>query len=391
MNNSKITNVFNYVLLTFIILWSGGGFTYGLFPYWMLYAFPIVGLVFLSNKYKFSSSDCKILLFLSFVLILQYLRFNGTPIRIISPIFIMVVCMMASHLLLRDFSIIFVNIIYFFALVSLILWCINLIPWGHVFIDNIARVLPQLGWENLSEMENNSVHNVRSVYLFSISDSEYILPRNEGPFWEPGRFTIYLALALAINLFGRKGNNTNLKSIVLLGADITTFSTTGYSALVLVMLFYVLDYLKINRVLKFLLVVLLLYAAIYVWQLDFISSKINEQANQLDVTYSRFGAIYYHWSQIVKSPFIGYGPFLSVNFMELAISPNGLTDLMRYFGIPAAIFLYVLLYRGTIIYIESNRKLLRLGTFIVLLVLCFSQTITYAPFFYLLYFFGIRK
>ena len=388
MITSTKSSIFNYALLTFIILWSGGGFTYGLFPYWMLYALPVVAIAFFSNGNKFSTHDWRVIIILSAVLILQLIKFSGAPISILSPILIIIICMMAAHLFRNNFTSMFVNIIYFFAFSSLVLWFINLVPAGHSIIDSVARGLPQLGWENLSDMESNSVNNSRSVYLFTISDHENILPRNHGPFWEPGRFTIYLALALAINLFYNNDKLTSKKSLILLAADITTFSTTGYSAIAIILMVLILGNKRIKTYQKALLAILLTISAIYVWQLDFMADKIQEQSSQLDVAYSRFGAIYYHWTQIVESPLIGFGPYLSTSFMDLEISPNGLTDLIRYYGIPVALFLYVLLYRGTMVYISSQNSMFRMGVFLSVLVLCFSQTITYSPFFYILYFFG---
>lgn len=391
MITSTKFNIFSYVLLTFLILWSGGGFTYGLFPYWMLYSLPVVGVVFLSRKYRFYSSNWKTLFFLSVVFILQLLKFKGAPISIFSPLLVIMTCMMSAILLRDNFIRIFLNIVYFFALTSLILWVINLIPSGHHIINNIASALPRLGWENLYNMESNTVFNARTLYLFTISDFESNIARNYGPFWEPGRFTIYLTLAMALNLYGNNEKLLSNKNIIFFLTNLTTFSTTGYFAMAIILFAYIVGNHKIGKFSRIVLFVILFGVSLSVWELDFMSEKINEQSTQLDVTYSRFGAIVYHWSQIVESPFIGYGPYLSTTFTDLAISPNGITDLVRYFGIPMSALLYILLFKGVRNLIGIDARLFTFSLYIAILALCFSQTITHSPFFFLLYFFGLHN
>ena len=53
---NKTAKWYEYAILLFLILWSGGGFTYGIFPEWMLYMLPIVGFFFLHKKYKLSKT-----------------------------------------------------------------------------------------------------------------------------------------------------------------------------------------------------------------------------------------------------------------------------------------------------------------------------------------------
>ena len=228
-----------------------------------------------------------------------------------------------------------------------------------------------------------------SLYIFSIPQDFEGLMRNSGPFWEPGRFTIYITLALAINLFYFKEKITSKKSLVLLLTNLTTFSTTGYVATAVLFVGYIF-FSNIKKSYKFILSVILLAVVYYVGQLDFMTEKIAEQSAD-DSTWSRFGAIAYHWNQITQSPIIGFGPFLSNVFGdELLSSPNGLTDLMRYYGIPLSIVFYCLLYRGTKVYVGNSHKGANVCVFVSLLLLCFSQTITYSPFFMVLYFFAFN-
>ena len=130
--------------------------------------------------------------------------------------------------------------------------------------------------------------------------------------------------ALAINLFYFKEKITSKKSLVLLLTNLTTFSTTGYVATAVLFVGYIF-FSNIKKSYKFILSVILLVVVYYVGQLDFMTEKIAEQSAD-DSTWSRFGAIAYHWNQITQSPIIGFGPFLSNVFGDELFSPNGLTE-----------------------------------------------------------------
>ena len=376
---------YEYAILLFLILWSGGGFTYGLFPEWMLYMLPFVGLIFLQKKQKLSRTT---ILFIAIVLSVHFIQmvfYGGTVINIIKPACILFICAMFAKIISSKFENIYIDLIYFISLICLILWFICLFPPGLSFLKSIASQFPLLGWDNI---ENNT-NEVTTLYIYSIPLHNEGLIRNSGPFWEPGRFTIYLTLALAINLFYFKEKITSKKNIIFILTNITTFSTTGYVATAVLFIGYIF-FSSIKKSYKILLSVILLAVVYYVGQLDFMTEKIAEQSAN-DSSWSRFGAIAYHWTQITQSPIIGFGPFISKVFAnELLSSPNGLTDLMRYYGIPLSIIFYYLLYKGTKQYVNNIHWGANVFVFLSIILLCFSQTITYSPFFMILYFFAFN-
>ena len=372
---------YEYAILLFLILWSGGGFTYGLFPEWMLYMLPIIGLVFIQNKYKLSLNA---VIFIGVVLsvhIVQMISYGGTIINVIKPTCVLFICAMFARIISGKFARIYIDLLYFISFTCLILWLICLFPSGMSALRSLASLFPLLGWDNI---ENNT-NIVTTLYIFSIPLENVGLMRNSGPFWEPGRFTIYITIALAINLFYFKEKITSKKSIVCILTNITTFSTTGYVAMAVLFVGYIF-FSNVRKDYKIFSLAILFAVLCYVSRLDFMTEKIAEQSLD-DSSWSRFGAIAYHWSQIVQAPLIGFGPFLPNVFAnELLSSPNGLTDLMRYYGIPLSIVFYFLLYKGTKQYISNDSGGANVVVFISLLLLCFSQTITYSPFFMILYF-----
>ena len=346
---------------------------------------PIVGIIFFQRGYKFSNSTILLIGVALFVHFLQMVKLGGAIVNVIKPTCLLLVCAMFAKIISCKFVKVYLDLVYFISQVCLVLWVICLFPFGLSFLRSIASQFPLLGWDNIESNTNI----VDTLYIFSIPQDFEGLMRNSGPFWEPGRFTIYITLALAINLFYFKEKITSKKSLVLLLTNLTTFSTTGYVATAVLFVGYIF-FSNIKKSYKFILSVILLAVVYYVGQLDFMTEKIAEQSAD-DYTWSRFGAIAYHWNQITQSPIIGFGPFLSNVFGdELLSSPNGLTDLMRYYGIPLSIVFYCLLYRGTKVYVGNSHKGANVCVFVSLLLLCFSQTITYSPFFMVLYFFAFN-
>lgn len=386
ITGNKVAKWYEYAILLFLILWSGGGFTYGIFPEWMLYMLPIVGLIFSKKKCKLSKTAIVFIGVVLSVHFMQMVSYGGAIINIIKPACILFICAMFSKIISGKFVYIYRDLIYLISLICLILWFICLFPLGLSVLKSIASQFPLLGWDNI---ENNT-NVVTTLYIYSIPLETEGLIRNSGPFWEPGRFTIYITLALAINLFYFKEKITSKKSLVFILTNITTFSTTGYVATAVLLIGYIF-FSNMNKSNKILFSVILLTVVYYVGQLDFMTEKIAEQSVD-DSSWSRFGAIVYHWTQIMQSPIIGFGPFISKFFGdELLSSPNGLTDMMRYYGIPLSVLFYYLLYRGTKQYVNGNQVGVNIFVFISILLLCFSQTITYSPFFMILYFFAFNK
>ena len=75
---------------------------------------------------------------------------------------------------------------------------------------------------------------------------------------------------------------------------------------------------NIKRSNKIIFSIILFAVVYYVGQLDFMTEKIAEQSAD-DSTWSRFGAIAYHWNQITQSPFIGFGHFFQI-FLEMTFT-----------------------------------------------------------------------
>lgn len=381
-------NLINYFIVAFAILWSGGAATYALFNDWSIYGF-FLGVYLLKKRgISLGSSDYWLLILLNGLVLVQMMVYGGSFTTLIHQVLIATCAYFAAKLVAKDFASCFVNIMVLFAVISLPFYiAANTGFYGTLL--SIADGLPQLGVDNM--MANGKQTDLHTLYLYNVYDSDFSvmnLRRNPGPFWEPGRFTIFLNLAIIINLFYFKETVFSKKSIILILANITAMSTTGIVAMVVIFFAYSIKG-NMSLMKKTIVASVLLACLPTILSLDFMSDKIGEEMGS-DATYSRFGAIAYHMTQIEQSPFLGFGPFLSTVFgRDLASSPNGVSDSVRFFGIPVAIYIWFLLYRGTKVYVIG--KFERIVAFVVLMMLAFTQTIMMSPFYYMLYFFANSK
>lgn len=390
MKKTVVSTYIDYILLTFFILISGGSFTYGMFGNWAYLLFPIVLFTYINRGYKVNGKMILVVVAFAILFILQALMWNGPITSIIQPTLQIFTLILFARIIYPNFNNIFTNIIYFFATTSLVIWCISMVPAGYNFMFSLSQSLPQYGLEKLWEVTDLG-ESMYTCYLFSYSalDSGFTastgIVRNYGPFWEPGRFTIFLTIALMIRLY----NNPKFdrKNIILLLADITTFSTTGYIALAILFIGYVAIQKK-NIGTKAIQILFIVACIVLISKLDFMSEKIIDQMNDLQNTHSRFGAMAYHFLQISQSPIIGYGSHLNKAFNILEMSPNGWTHLLRCYGIPTSIFMLCLLYKGIKKYLHTKIAIIHICALAIILTLAFTQTCMGDPFYFILYFFA---
>jgi hypothetical protein len=103
---------------------------------------------------------------------------------------------------------------------------------------------------------------------------------------------------------------------------------------------------------------------------------MQDQFNDSDVSYSRFGAAVVHWNIIKDYPITGL-PYDETTYSKYAdnISPNGITEIFLRFGVIAGFIYYVFLFKASskMIKMFGNKKK-GLGLFLVLTLVLFSET-----------------
>lgn len=393
-NNNSISlsgNFIDWLTVGFLVLWSGGGITFGMFPKWELYLFPVFLMVFFLRNCRPSRQAYLLLVMAIGVTIIQEIKFSGNlNTFLITVIKIIDVFLIASYLhKTNNFVRIFVKFITITSAISLLFWCIDLTPSGHNVLLLFSQRIPQHGMDVLSNKEVNSIIDGRSLWFYLVRPNIEGIPRNAGMFWEAGILAIYSVLALYINIFGNFNSKSITNAILTLTA-ISTFSTTGYISLMLLVLFVAVGHVR-SPLKKSLLFILLFLIVMYVMRWDFMAEKIGLQMSQGDNSLSRFGAMAFHWTQIIRSPFVGYGPFLYSVYYDNLMSPNGWTNLMRIWGIPMTIVFVCYLGKSATSFLPKAKKMVNVGFTIIAVVLVFSQTLSTSVFYYSLYFIGANS
>lgn len=281
------------------------------------------------------------------------------------------------------FGSIYANIMLYLAIISLLFFSL-----GSGLESLISNV-------KITYNQNVPFKNLY-VYLYSIFNPN----RNMGIFWEPGAFQAFLNIGLIQILFAKKRRNRFIKSLILLIAIYTTFSTTGYIVSVLILCAYAFK----NRDVKdrgwqllfisaFILVILT--SPFYVSNL---SNKFSPQSGRSLSYETRVNSTLLDLMLMTKNPVIGVGlgaymqEFDDISNMlnKYADSaPNTFTQLGAMFG---ALFLSIILF-GFLRYPFSfdtgilSKLLLAISVFTIF---C-SENFYHLPLFYVLIFYGLNR
>ena len=197
--------------------------------------------------------------------------------------------------------------------------------------------------------------------------------RNSGFTWEPGRFACFVVVAIFILSIkrGAKTIYSTREGKILLLALITSMSTTGYSSFILIVGLYVFLNMK-ERSMLFFILPIFITCVIFVFQLDFMGSKIlnlsdvNEnreylensfrylETTDVDKTYvpQRFDGLMFDWLNFINDPILGYGKndansFCAQNIYSNIGLSNGLISVLSRYGIILGALFYWCLYKSS--------------------------------------------
>lgn len=219
------------------------------------------------------------------------------------------------------------------------------------------------------EMGRNS-QEFRNFFLHTVEVSTYdtSYERNYGFAFEPGTYSVYLAIALLLNLmrthlnFNPKNNTPfYILTIVLL----TTFSTTGYIALGIIIVYLI--FIEVKGISKYFYLLASLIVALYIFlSVDFLYNKIEElyfQGQEIDTvldraeetgdSYSggRFGGFIIGWEDFKRFPLLGRGGVTELTAGQTSGGRvgiiNGLANIMSQFGLFGLSVFFLLLYQGS--------------------------------------------
>ena len=220
--------------------------------------------------------------------------------------------------------------------------------------------------------------------------------RNSGLFWEPGILQIFLNLLLYIQLFEKR--TSSLKIIITLLLIITTYSTTGYILMILIMVFKYKSFFSIRNFPYLFLLAIPIIMLLY----PIISFHIENKAFGENVmsTYVRVFDVLQSVKIISDYPITGIGlswevyEKLQLSYKEvlgvISLKPSGNTNsvlsTMILFGLPVGLLFIMALYRQELFTIKN-----RIIIFIILFISLSSEPLLLRPFFMFIIFNGIVK
>lgn len=315
-------------LLMFVINMSGNPAFGLLFPYTILIVL-LFGLLFLYLFYsKFPVKQESILFVVSWIVIFFLPAFytNGYSLSSSFHICIKVIIGVITLLILgKKFIEYYSDIIFFFCIISLLGFAYN-------YIVGILPYMPVVG---LDDGHTFRVTSIIYTQLYNL-DSLSLTYRNCGPFWEPGAFQGFVNLALALELLtaDKRDKRWKIKILIFIISIITTFSTGGYIALALNILFLIFSSKSLHIERKIFLVVAFIFLALGVFfSTSFLYEKVSSDSGRLGVDFTDF------FSENILYTLFGYG-FSKASFEQSNIeSASSVYNLIRYVGL-VGFFLY---------------------------------------------------
>jgi hypothetical protein len=263
----------------------------------------------------------------------------------------------------------------------------------HLTIMSLLFFIPSLIIPEFHQLFKpfESLVNASSEYRINIGLHNFMPhhDRNAGFFWEPGAFAGYLIIAVLFQYIMAIYHKTsiNKKNFFILAIGvISTFSTTGYIALIalIILSFHskVIFYNKKYKPLRFIFIpiIFLLIMKIFL-SLDFLyekiifqNEKITDQAYNWQTT--RIGSLIFDIDYIKDRPLTGWGVHNSTRFSKRPGDEefsggmgNGMSSFIARNGIPLFILLCFFIFKGLNNTFCLNRTQSLLLLFLLLLLL----------------------
>lgn len=333
--------------------------------------------------------------FLLYFLAISIKFYDIQPTFLLTYYFLFFIAYTAVRVLKFNVFFIYEKILYYLAILSLLLWGIQVAAGGDFLFNIISRV------SFLQDMSYVSGQGL-SIIVYSIQPyattliNEHTIARNCGFAWEPGSYASYLAIGLFINLFMVKNDPDQKKRLfVILAALLSTLSTTGYVIMILILAFYFL-----NRDIKKILLMtpVVLAALILAFSLPFMKDKIVKLMNERDLDYivsesyarenpttpQRFTSFLITMVDFKNNPVLGLAAHSEASWTRKVgsrISPiSGIGNLMAQFGLAGLIPFLVLSIQASFMFSRYFRYKGKFLLFLVLMGISVSYSIVFIPF-----------
>ena len=376
---SKVNLFITKSLIFLLIINSGTTLIYG---FNLGYLFPILLVLVLFVNKSFFNFNPKVFYLFLFLILCQFYYFLAFKNSISTQIIFLLRISSVSLIIYftkNKFPFIFVKMIYFISIISIFFWVgIQISPNLFGLLKNIGDFLPYYSGSDVFFETHNMGRTSVHLWLYNLTFNDNMLFRNYGIFYEPGMFSFYLILSLIFSLFSLGYNLKSKIVVVQIITLLTTFSTSGYIALLILIIYYSF---KTSRNFSNYVIITVFFFIVgyYVINLEFILQKTVSQASSTEES-SRFYAIVYHFDLLKDNFLMGFGN----NPPKLRLSPNGISIFILRYGIISFIFSLFLLtrtFKSSFLkkFQDVRTQLLSL---IVILIVSFSQTITTMDFYF---------
>lgn len=363
----------DYVIMLLLIAGTGFDWCFNYKPMLFFITFPLTFYLYLKRQPQINWGI--IIFFIVYIFWAIVQSVTNTAFSALITLFVRLMICMFIVFTLRDFPKLVIRIMVWISIVSLVMYFITMIPSVQSLFRSYCG-----GWKPIGGIDPDSTSNPGvSMGFYFMSDGHGVTKfRNSGPFWEPGMFGVFIGIALTLQIL--RDRKITKDSYILISAGFTTLSTTTYVALFLILSYYAIFIIRSKRAILWIPIIAV--GLIIFLNSDFGLSKIqNDAAN--DGTASRFGAIAYHLSLISDNPLIGRGYASSEG--QALLSPNGLTWIFVFWGIPVGILYYICLFYGAKKLCENfGQRYLFTNSwvlFTIMMVLSFSQDVTLRDFY----------
>ena len=395
-DNTQDIPFFDYLYVFVLIIYAGLGSTFVRSfgtekPMAVLLPVGFSIILALKNKVVFNKQI--------YILLFCYLLYYGATAikyKALHPVFFgeLVASFLVTYITIKglrfNFFLIYERLIYYLSIIALVMWLIQLALGGDNLL-NLLGIIPSI--DTYSQVTGGG----RNIIIYSVQPYIHMfasfttIPRNSGFAWEPGGFSVFLNLAIFINLFIVKSEKKfNSRFWILLLALLSSQSTTGYVIFILVMIFYLLQ--KKIKIILLLFPVLILGIA-FLFSLPFMRDKILlyiEEANKVDMIVEesvgkeksrgpqRFASFLIAFRDFQNNPILGYAGQPEERWyikLKANIAPiSGIGNLMARYGLVGFIFFMTLMINSSRAYSKYfNYK----GEYLFLLIMLLI-TISYS-------------
>jgi len=254
-----------------------------------------------------------------------------------------------------EFLSIFENVIVKLCILSLIVWAAaNILPGFPKIMHSIAV------YENHPPTETNS------IIVGMGSQISMGIRRNIGFTWEPGRFSCFIIMTMFFNLIRTKFQlKGNINMLILLVTLLSTISTTGYFALIAIILFYLINTTTNSKFLTTIIISLFLPSfvglsfmmdkVVGLSDIDTEISAINYFGNRgMEVVCpQRIASLYFEYINLIHDFWFGFNnienSYINNHLFKgvLVTSSQGVLIILSKYGILFGSFFYFCLFRST--------------------------------------------